>query len=111
MSMDEETSPSPAASGGTPLSSDPLKGISPELVQYAIIAGFISVGTALLARFFLNISTPAEVFGDRLTPLIPLPVFEHLLSFFGSSAKHIYFGGLLLIEVLVTAAAGVLYWY
>ena len=88
-----------------------FQGVSAELVQDAVIAGLISVGTALLARFFLNISTPAEIFGDRLTPLIPLPIFEHLLSFFGSNAKHIYFGGLLFIEALVTAAAGVLYWY
>jgi DMSO/TMAO reductase YedYZ molybdopterin-dependent catalytic subunit len=92
-------------------SSDMLQGVSAELVQDSIIAGLISVGTALLARLILNISTPAEIFGDRLTPLIPLPIFEHLLSFFGSSAKHIYFGGLLLVEGLVTAAAGVLYWY
>jgi DMSO/TMAO reductase YedYZ molybdopterin-dependent catalytic subunit len=92
-------------------SSGMLQGVSAELVQDSIIAGLISVGTALLARFILNISTPAEIFGDRLTPLIPLPIFEHLLSFFGSNAKHIYFGGLLLVEGLVTAAAGVLYWY
>jgi DMSO/TMAO reductase YedYZ molybdopterin-dependent catalytic subunit len=107
--MDKETPP--PASGGPSGSSGPLQGVSAELVQDAIIAGLISVGTALLARFLLNISTPAEVFGDRLTPLIPLPIFEHLLSFFGSSAKHLYFGGLLLVEALVTAAAGVLYWY
>jgi DMSO/TMAO reductase YedYZ molybdopterin-dependent catalytic subunit len=92
-------------------SSAMLQGVSAELVQDAVIAGLISVGTALLARFFLNISTPAEIFGDRLTPFIPLPIFEHLLSFFGSNAKHIYFGGLLFVEALVTTAAGVLYWY
>src|SRR5215831_11120421 len=92
-------------------SSSMPQGVSAELVRDGIIAGLISVGTALLARLILNISTPAEIFGDRLTPLIPLPIFEHLLSFLGSSAKHIYFVVLLFVEALVTAAAGILYWF
>src|SRR5215469_3729371 len=115
MSMDEQTLPPASGEPGVSRRKAPSpglpEGVSAELVQYAVIAGLISVGTALLARFFLNVSTPAEVFGDRLTPLIPLPIFEHLLSLFGPSAKHIYFGGLLLVEALVTAAAGILYWY
>lgn len=101
----------PADSRRAASSSGVFHGISAELVEDCIIAGLTSVGIAVLARLFLNISTPAEIFGDRLTPLIPLPIFERLLSFFGSSAKHIYLIGLLFIEALVAAAAGALYWF
>jgi DMSO/TMAO reductase YedYZ molybdopterin-dependent catalytic subunit len=81
-----------------------------ELVLNSVVAGLISVAVALLARFLLNISTPAELFGDRLIQLVPLPIFSHVLDLFGHSAKHIYFGGLLLAEAVAVAVAGVVYW-
>jgi DMSO/TMAO reductase YedYZ molybdopterin-dependent catalytic subunit len=84
--------------------------IPDELVLNAVVAGLISVAIALLARFFLNISTPAELFGDKLIHFIPLPIFSHLLDLFGHSTKHIYFGGLLLAEAVIMAVAGVVYW-
>src|SRR5579883_2566896 len=65
----------------------------PGVTQSAIISSIIAVLMALLARFLLNISTPAEIFGDRLTRFIPLPVFSQMLNLFGTSTKHLYFGG------------------
>jgi DMSO/TMAO reductase YedYZ molybdopterin-dependent catalytic subunit len=82
-----------------------------EVAPSAVFASLIAVLLALLARFLLNVSTPAEIFGDRLTRFIPLPVFSQLLQVFGTSAKHIYFGGVLFVEVILTAAAGLLYYY
>src|SRR5215831_10015815 len=82
-----------------------------DVAPSAVFASLIAAVMALLARFLLNVSTPAEIFGDRLTRFIPLPVFSRLLEVFGTSAKHIYFGGVLFIEVLITAIAGLLYYY
>src|SRR5215469_6183905 len=92
---------------------DPIvKPLQPaDVVPSAVFASLIAVLMALLARFLVNVSTPAEIFGDRLTRFIPLPVFSQLLQVFGTSAKHIYFGGVLLVEVVLTAIAGLLYYY
>ncbi len=102
-------------SDNTPISKsarlDTARYVPAEVVESSIAASLIAVAMALLARFLLNVSTPAEVFGDRLTRFIPLPVFSRLLGLFGGNAKHFYFGGLLLTEALVTALAGVLYFY
>ena len=91
--------------------SDSTRYLAAEVVESALVASVIAVAMALLARFILDISTPAEIFGDKLTRFIPLPVFSHLLGLFGGNAKHFYFAGLLLAEALVTAFAGVLYFY
>lgn len=75
----------------------------------ALIAGAVATVAALILRLVFNVSTPAEVFGDRVTVLIPLPVFSALLGLFGPSAKHLFFVGLLLGEWFCTALAGLLY--
>ena len=82
-----------------------------DVAPNAVFASLIAVLMALLARFLLNVSTPAEIFGDRLTRFIPLPIFSRLLNLFGTGTKHIYFGGLLLTEALLTAVAGIAYYY
>jgi DMSO/TMAO reductase YedYZ molybdopterin-dependent catalytic subunit len=81
------------------------------VAQPALFAASLSLLVALLARFLLGRLTPAEVFSDRLTTLIPLPVFSRLLETFGPNAKHLFFGVLLLGEGALTAAAGCAYWY
>ena len=98
-----------SASPGANSDSSPF--LAAEVIESAVVASIIAVAIALLARFILNISTPAEIFGDRLTRFIPVPVFSRLLDLFGGNAKHFYFGGLLVFEVLATALAGVLYFY
>ena len=76
----------------------------------ALLAATGGVALMLAARAFLNITTPAELLGDRLTAIIPLGVFSALLAFFGSNAKHIYFGGLLIAQGIATAALVSAYW-
>jgi DMSO/TMAO reductase YedYZ molybdopterin-dependent catalytic subunit len=76
----------------------------------ALIAAALSVIAAYAVRAVLGVPTPAETFGDRLTLLIPLPVFSRLLAFFGTSAKHWYLAGVTVAQTLLTAAIGALYW-
>lgn len=74
-----------------------------------LIAGALAAVAALLLRIVLNVPTPAEVYGDRLTVLLPLPLFSTLLGLFGPSAKHLYFVGLIVAEWLCTSLAGLVY--
>jgi DMSO/TMAO reductase YedYZ molybdopterin-dependent catalytic subunit len=76
----------------------------------ALLAAAVSVVAAFVMRLFLRILSPAELFGDRITVLIPLPLFAALLDTFGSNAKHLFFAGLLVAEAVLTALGGVLYW-
>jgi DMSO/TMAO reductase YedYZ molybdopterin-dependent catalytic subunit len=76
---------------------------------YGLIASALGAVVSLLARFVFGVLTPAEIFGDRLTVFIPLPLFSELLSAFGPNAKHLYYGGVLVLEVLLTALAGTVY--
>jgi DMSO/TMAO reductase YedYZ molybdopterin-dependent catalytic subunit len=73
----------------------------------AVVCGLLA---GLGARYFFGIVTPAELFGDRLTALVPLPLFERLLATFGSNAKHLYFGAVVVGEGVLTALVGTLYW-
>ena len=76
----------------------------------AALAAAGSVVAALVVRLFLGLLTPAELFGDRITVMIPLPLFSTMLGVFGSNAKHLFFVGLLLGEGALAAALGILYW-
>lgn len=76
----------------------------------AIGAGLAAVIAALLVRFVFGILSPAEVFGDRFTALLPLPIFARLLTLFGPNTKHIYYGALLLGQGLLTALLAAAYW-
>ncbi len=78
----------------------------------ALVAAAVGLVAAYLARFLLPgviRTTPAEQFGDQFTSLIPLPLFSFLLNTFDGNAKHIYVGGVVVIEALLTAAFGVAY--
>ena len=75
----------------------------------AVVAAAAATVTALLLRLFTGLPTPAELFGDRMTALIPLPVFSALLGVFGSNAKHVFFVALVAGEFALTALFGVLY--
>jgi DMSO/TMAO reductase YedYZ molybdopterin-dependent catalytic subunit len=89
----------------------PVVPLAPVLVRYdAFVAAALAVLAALAGRFIIGLTTPAELFGDRLTALIPLPVFSTLLSVFGTGAKHLFYGFLLLGEGVLTAVAGAVYW-
>jgi len=76
----------------------------------ALFAGAVSVVAAVLARWLGRLPMPAELYGDRITVLIPLPLFSALLGTFGPNAKHLFFASLVLASALVAAALGVLYW-
>lgn len=76
----------------------------------AVLAVACGLLASLGARYFFGIATPAELFGDRLTALVPLPLFERLLDTFGGNAKHLYFGAVVIGEGVLTALVGALYW-
>ena len=79
------------------------------LIGYALVASALGSVLSVFGRLFLGIMTPAEIFGDRLTAFVPLPIFSSLLTLFGTNAKHLYYGGVLVLEVLLTAVAGTVY--
>lgn len=93
-----------AASAGATVRGGPGAGAGEVL-----IAGALAMVAALLLRLILNVPTPAELFGDRVTVLIPLPAFSALLDLFGTSAKHLFFIGLLVAEWLCGVLAGLMY--
>jgi DMSO/TMAO reductase YedYZ molybdopterin-dependent catalytic subunit len=75
----------------------------------SLIAAAGAVLASFVVRSLIGVPTPAEQFGDRLTQLIPLPIFSALLDTFGPNAKHLYFAALLVGEGVLTAIVGVLY--
>ncbi|HEU4781997.1 MAG TPA: hypothetical protein VFS83_01525, partial [Ktedonobacterales bacterium] len=77
--------------------------------RQALIAAALAVGAALLARFILQITTPAEVFAEALIRFVPLSVFSWLVSTLGPSAKHLFFGITLIGAGVIAAAVGLLY--
>ena len=77
--------------------------------RQALIAAAAAVGAALLARFILQITTPAEVFAEALIRFVPLSVFSWLVGTLGPGAKHLFFGTVLIGAGIIAAATGLLY--
>lgn len=100
----EHVASAPAASGDAH---------TPAARLHALRAALLAIGVALvialIAQIWLGILSPAQIFGDRLTVLIPLPLFSRFLSLFGSNAKHLYFVTLMLGEGVLTVVVGLLY--
>ncbi|HEX6121642.1 MAG TPA: molybdopterin-dependent oxidoreductase, partial [Ktedonobacterales bacterium] len=90
-------------------STRPAVGSQRSVFGSALIAAAAGLLAAFVVRSVVGLATPAEIFGDRITQLIPLPVFSALLAAFGANAKHLYLAGLLVGEALLTAAFGTLY--
>lgn len=74
-----------------------------------MIAAALSVVIALALRYVFGLPTPAELYADQATLRIPLPLFEAMLTTFGTASKHLYLIGALILEAALTAAVGVLY--
>ena len=98
-------------SGTTPASAADDRHFHPlrDTWRQALIAGALAVGEALLARLTLQITTPAEVYGEALIRFIPLPVFSWFVGTLGPGAKHLFFGSALAAAGVLAAALGVLY--
>ncbi|HET8906363.1 MAG TPA: molybdopterin-dependent oxidoreductase [Ktedonobacterales bacterium] len=77
--------------------------------RQALIAAALALGAALLARFVLQITTPAEVYAEALIRFVPLSVFSWLVGTLGPGAKHLFFGVVLIGAGIVAAATGLLY--
>lgn len=75
----------------------------------ALLASALATVAALLLRLLTGLPTPAELFGDRITILIPVPIFSRLLQLFGPNAKHVFFVTLVIGQFVLTALAGALY--
>lgn len=78
-------------------------------LRAALLAAAGALVVTLVAQVWLGVLSPAQIFGDRLTVLIPLPIFAQFLALFGSNAKHLYFLTLLLGEGALTVLVGLLY--
>jgi DMSO/TMAO reductase YedYZ molybdopterin-dependent catalytic subunit len=76
----------------------------------AFIAGLGAAGLAVLTmlalRLALNSPSPAELLADRLTFLVPLPLFDALIALLGSAAKRLFFVSVLVGMVGTGALAG-----
>jgi DMSO/TMAO reductase YedYZ molybdopterin-dependent catalytic subunit len=73
------------------------------------LAGTLAVAVELVVRAISGLPSPAELLGDQGTRFIPGSLFELLIGIFGHAAKHLYFTGILLAQVvglaLLTALA------
>lgn len=64
----------------------------------AVLAAAGGIAAMLVARLVLGIPTPAELFGDQLTVLIPLNIFSALLQTFGHDAKTLFFASVVIAQ-------------
>ena len=73
------------------------------------LAGTLAVAIQVLVRTITGLPSPAELLGDQGTRFIPGGLFEFLIGIFGHDAKHLYFIGILLAQIvglaLLTALA------
>ncbi|HEX8727569.1 MAG TPA: hypothetical protein VF739_03045, partial [Ktedonobacterales bacterium] len=75
----------------------------------ALISAALAVVAALGLRYFFSLPMPAELFADQATTRIPLPLFEAMLTTFGTAAKHLYLIAALIGEAALTALVGEAY--
>jgi DMSO/TMAO reductase YedYZ molybdopterin-dependent catalytic subunit len=64
----------------------------------ALLAAAGGVTAMLVARLVVGIPTPAELFGDQITVLIPLNVFSTLLQTFGHDAKTLFYASVIIAQ-------------
>ncbi len=73
------------------------------------LASTLAVLIEVLVRALVGLPSPAELLGDQGTRFIPGNLFEFLIGLFGHDAKHLYFIGILLAQIvalsLLTALA------
>ena len=75
----------------------------------ALVAAALAVIAALGLRYIFSLPMPAELFADQATTRIPLPLFEAMLTTFGTAAKHLYLLAALVGEAALTALVGLAY--
>lgn len=71
-----------------------------------LAGGALAVVTMLALRALLDGPSPAELLADRLTFLLPLPLFDALLALLGAAAKRLFFGAVLVGLVGLGGLAG-----
>lgn len=113
---DKATAPEHGDMPRTPASDTPAvssRAQKPDVGLHALRAALLAAVFALVVTFaaqvWLGLLSPAQIFGDQLTVLIPLPIFSRFLALFGSNAKHFYFLTLMLVEGALTVLVGILY--
>ena len=77
---------------------------------YALLAAAAGLAAMLVVRVVVGLATPAELYGDALTRVMPLDLFSALLTFFGRNAKHIFYVALVVGQGLVTTAVVLAAW-
>src|SRR5438270_8937 len=58
-------------------------------------AGALAALVMLVLRLVLDSPSPAELLADRLTFLIPLPLFDAIIGLLGPVAKRLFFASVL----------------
>lgn len=94
---DSSAGPAPVAPPDAPLARTGW-GAARGALGVGLLAAAAGVSAMLIARLIVGIPTPAELFGDQLTVLIPLDVFSTLLQLFGHSAKSLFYASLVLAQ-------------
>src|SRR5579859_6115758 len=92
---DSGARPAPVAPPDAPLARTGW-GAARGALGVGLLAAAAGVSAMLIARLIVGIPTPAELFGDQLTVLIPLDVFSTLLQLFGHGAKSLFYASLVL---------------
>jgi DMSO/TMAO reductase YedYZ molybdopterin-dependent catalytic subunit len=69
-------------------------------------AGALAVAAMLVVRLALDSPSLAELAADRLTFLVPLPLFDAMISLLGSAAKGLFFASVLVAMALMGGLAG-----
>src|SRR5579885_930586 len=69
-------------------------------------AGVLAILAMLGLRLALDSPSLAELLADRVTLLVPLPLFTAVLELLGAAAKRVLFGTIVLSMVLVAGLLG-----
>ncbi len=69
-------------------------------------AGTLAVLLMLALRVAFNSPSLAELLADKMTFLIPLPLFDAIIGLLGALAKRLFFGGIVVGMILVGGLLG-----
>jgi DMSO/TMAO reductase YedYZ molybdopterin-dependent catalytic subunit len=101
---------SPRARGVASQPAGELRGLLQAYGGYALLAAAAGLAAMLVVRLVVGLATPAELYGDALTRVMPLDLFSALLTFLGRNAKHIFYVALVVGQGLVTTAVVLAVW-
>src|SRR5438105_13647309 len=75
----------------------------------ALAAGAVATGVMIVLSVSLGGGSLPEVFGSRLTALMPPPLFKYLHQTIGGDSKRYYFYGIVVAQFIMFAVRGANY--